>query len=224
MITNLFNSFDPSSIFNLKLNWIRSLQIICFIPLIYWNSPNRIKFFFNLIFNLINKEIYSILNNNFFKRINLIILTLFLTIIFNNFLGLLPYIFTSSSHLVFNLTYALPLWLTLIIFGWIKKTQHIFTHLIPLRTPFILMPFIVLIESISNIIRPITLSVRLTANITAGHLLIILLRQNGPSSSIIIIILIIITELILFTLESAISVIQAYVFSILRTLYISEIN
>jgi len=88
-------------------------------------------------------------------------------------------------------------------------------------TPFNLIIFIVLIESIRNVIRPLTLAVRLMANITAGHLLITLLRTqliffNNSMP------LIIFGQTILITLELAVSSIQAYVFTILLILYISE--
>lgn len=98
-----------------------------------------------------------------------------------------------------------------------------FAHLVPLGTPIILMPFIVLIESIRNIIRPITLSVRLAANLTAGHLLLILLGESIVNSRILIIIAVTAAQFALITLEAAVAVIQAYVFATLSTLYASEV-
>ena len=86
------------------------------------------------------------------------------------------------------------------------------------------MPFIVLIETIRNIIRPGTLAVRLTANIIAGHLLITLLRNNGCSIRSYFIIILVIIQILLLILESAVAVIQSYVIAILRTLYSSEVN
>jgi F-type H+-transporting ATPase subunit a len=99
-----------------------------------------------------------------------------------------------------------------------------FAHLVPQRTPGVLMPFIVIIESISNLIRPLTLSIRLSANIIAGHLLITLLGNQLASAGIERLPLLIFVQLILVTLEIAVSVIQAYVFSILITLYIREVR
>jgi len=97
-----------------------------------------------------------------------------------------------------------------------------FAHLVPLSTPNLLIPFIVLIETISNVIRPGTLTVRLSANIIAGHLLITLLgNQTSHASSITLIILIFI-QVMLLTLESAVALIQAYVFTVLSALYSSE--
>lgn len=98
-----------------------------------------------------------------------------------------------------------------------------FIHLIPQGTPSVLIPFIVLIETIRNIIRPGTLAIRLSANIIAGHLLLTLLGNTGNNLSTIFISLLIIVQLLLLTLESAVAVIQSYVFTILRTLYSREI-
>lgn len=86
------------------------------------------------------------------------------------------------------------------------------------------MPFIVLIETISNVIRPGTLAVRLTANIIAGHLLITLLGNTGPSIASYLLWLLIVTQILLLILESAVSIIQSYVFAVLSTLYSREVN
>jgi F-type H+-transporting ATPase subunit a len=98
-----------------------------------------------------------------------------------------------------------------------------FAHLVPQRTPSALIPFMVLIESIRNIIRPITLSVRLMANIVAGHLLITLLGNQTAVASNIILFRLIITQILLLTLERAVAIIQ-YVFAVLTTLYSREIT
>ncbi|VEN43254.1 unnamed protein product, partial [Callosobruchus maculatus] len=97
-------------------------------------------------------------------------------------------------------------------------------HLVPQGTPNLLIPFIVIIESISNIIRSGTLSIRLSANIIAGHLLITLLGRTGPFLSLFIINILIITQILLLVLETAVSIIQSYVFVVLGTLYSREVN
>jgi F-type H+-transporting ATPase subunit a len=86
------------------------------------------------------------------------------------------------------------------------------------------MPFIVCIETIRNIIRPGTLAVRLTANIIAGHLLLTLIGNTGSSLSMILVNLLIIRQIALLILESAVSIIQSYVFAVLSTLYSREVN
>jgi len=95
---------------------------------------------------------------------------------------------------------------------------------VPQSTPGALIPFIVLIESVRNIIRPLTLAVRLMANIVAGHLLITLLGNQTAASSNILLVSLLTTQTILLTLESAVAIIQSYVFTVLTTLYAREIT
>lgn len=225
MITNLFSVFDPSSsIFNLSLNWLRTFLGILIIPSIYWLIPSRYHIFWNNILLTLHKEFKTLLGPRGANGSTFIFVSLFSIILFNNFIGLFPYIFTRTSHLTLTLTLALPLWLCFILFGWINNTQHIFAHLVPQGTPAVLIPFIVCIETIRNVIRPGTLAVRLTANIIAGHLLLTLLGNTGPGISSILLSLLIITQIALLVLESAVAIIQSYVFAVLRTLYSREVN
>nr|WRQ18112.1 ATP synthase F0 subunit 6 [Tachinomorphus sp. 1 FYJ-2024a] len=222
MMTNLFSSFDPSTNFNLSLNWLSTILGVLFLPTMFWLIPSR----WNMSWILMNKilhEEFKILISNKYTGSTLIFISLFSLILFNNFLGLFPYIFTSSSHMLMTLSLALPLWLTYMIFGWLNNTTHMFAHLVPQGTPPILMPFMVCIETISNFIRPGTLAVRLAANMIAGHLLLTLLGNTGSSLNLILINFLIFTQILLITLESAVAIIQSYVFTILSTLYSSEV-
>ena len=82
----------------------------------------------------------------------------------------------------------------------------------------------VLIETVRNVIRPGTLAIRLAANIIAGHLLLTLLGNTGPSIGKALIPVLIVSQILLLVLESAVAVIQSYVFAALRTLYAREVN
>lgn len=221
MITNLFSIFDPSTSTYLSLNWITPLICLFIPPLLYWLTPSNIRLtWINIIITLKN-EINAILKNNLSKN-SFLMISLLLIIILTNFFRLTPYIFTNTTHLTIRLSLSLPLWLSFILFGWTKHTQNIFSHLVPQGTPPILIPFIVLIETTRNIIRPLTLAVRLTANIIAGHLLLTLLSSTGSSLNIFLLLIILLTQCLLLRLEIRVALIQAYVFSILRTLYCSE--
>nr|YP_009561685.1 ATP synthase F0 subunit 6 [Scopura longa]QAT19807.1 ATP synthase F0 subunit 6 [Scopura longa] len=225
MMTNLFSVFDPStSVMNFSLNWISTILGLTLIPFMYWFMPSRYNLIWNKILLILHHEFKTLLGPSGHKGSTFMFISLFSLIMFNNFLGLFPYIFTSSSHLTLTLTLALPLWLSFMIYGWINHTQHMFAHLVPQGTPAILMPFMVCIETISNIIRPGTLAVRLTANMIAGHLLLTLLGNTGPTLSYSLLSLLIIAQIALLTLESAVAIIQAYVFAVLSTLYSSEVN
>nr|AID21709.1 ATP synthase F0 subunit 6 [Hellula undalis] len=226
MMTNLFSIFDPSTnILNLPINWLSTFIGLMFIPYSFWLIPNRHYFFWNFILSKLHMEFKTLLGNNVKSNgSTFIFISMFSFVLFNNFLGLFPYIFTSTSHLTLTLSISLPLWLSFMFYGWINNTQHMFIHMIPQETPTILMPFMVLIETISNLIRPGTLAVRLTANMIAGHLLMTLLSGTGPNLSSYFIIILIVVQIMLLVLESAVAVIQSYVIAILSTLYSSEVN
>lgn len=223
MITNLFTVFDPSSsIIYLPINWLSTIIGLFLIPNLFWIIPSRWSLIWNNINFILYKEFKILLNLNK-KTFTLLFVRLFSIIVLNNFLGLIPYIFTRTRHLTITLRLALPIWIRFIIYGWFNNTQHIFTHLVPQGTPIPLIPFIVLIETVRNIIRPGTLAVRLAANIIAGHLLLRLLGNNRPTSTNFILVLLISLQILLLILEAAVAVIQSYVFSILRTLYAAEL-
>uniref|UniRef100_UPI00315DB3A4 ATP synthase F0 subunit 6 n=1 Tax=Tuerkayana rotundum TaxID=3018952 RepID=UPI00315DB3A4 len=223
-MTNLFSIFEPSSsIFNFSTNWISTILGLVFLPYLYWASPSRWSLLWSKMIQTLHKEFKALLQPSHIGS-TMLFVALFSLIMFNNFLGLLPYVFTSSSHMVMTLSLSLPLWLTLMLFGWIQHTKHMFAHLVPQGTPFALMPFMVLIETISNVIRPGTLAIRLAANMIAGHLLLTLLGSTGPSLSLSILFILIFAQILLLILESAVAIIQSYVFAVLSTLYTSEIN
>nr|YP_010582926.1 ATP synthase F0 subunit 6 [Parafagocyba longa]UGN61346.1 ATP synthase F0 subunit 6 [Parafagocyba longa] len=216
MMNNLFSVFDPCTGM-LSMNWLSTLIFLMMMPYKMWMTQNKISFMMKAITNTLNKEMSMLMK---YKGTNLIMISFFLLIMFNNLMGLMPYVFTSSAHLVFSLSMALPMWMALMMFGWINKTNSMFSHLVPNGTPGILMPFMVMIETISNIIRPGSLAVRLTANMIAGHLLMTLL---GSDKSMIVLISTLIIFISLMMFELAVAVIQSYVFMTLMTLYSSEI-
>nr|YP_009531184.1 ATP synthase F0 subunit 6 [Ornebius fuscicerci]AXY63941.1 ATP synthase F0 subunit 6 [Ornebius fuscicerci] len=226
MMTNLFSVFDPStSILNWSFNWLSTMLFLIFIPFSFWFIPSRPIFLWNSIISTLYNE-YKILLGPNSKGSTFIFIIIFSFIIMNNFMGLFPFIFTSTSHLTITLTLALPFWLTFMLYGWFNHTQHMFAHLVPQGTPTMLMPFMVCIETISNMIRPGTLAVRLTANMIAGHLLMTLLGNTGHliMNSPIMLQFLVITQLLLLMLESAVAMIQAYVFAVLASLYCSEVT
>nr|YP_009988364.1 ATP synthase F0 subunit 6 [Anapodisma miramae]QNM39663.1 ATP synthase F0 subunit 6 [Anapodisma miramae] len=224
MMTNLFSTFDPSTnLFNLSLNWTSTFLGLLLIPLLFWLTPSRMNIIWNKLNMNLHNEFKTLLGTNSFNGTTFIFISIFIMMMFNNFMGLFPYIFTSTSHMTLTFTIALPMWFSFMLFGWINHTNHMFKHLVPQGTPMLLMSFMVLIETISNMIRPGTLAVRMAANMIAGHLLLTLLGNTGPSMAMSMISFLIIGQMMLLMLESAVAMIQAYVFSILSTLYSSEV-
>nr|QGW56064.1 ATP synthase F0 subunit 6 [Boreogadus saida] len=142
-----------------------------------------------------------------------------------NMLGLMPYIFTPTTQLSLNLGLAVPLWLATVLIGMRNQPTHALGHFLPEGTPTALIPILIIIETISLFIRPLALGVRLTANLTAGHLLIHLissavfvLMPMMPAVAILTAVLL----LLLTMLEVAVAMIQAYVFILLLSLYLQE--
>lgn len=220
MITNLFSIFDPASSFNLSLNWFSSILFIFFWPENKWLLPNRFIYLYTLLLNYLFNQFTPTV-----KKINYVLilsLSYFILIIFNNTLGLIPYIFTASRHITFTLALSITLSTALRLYANIHNISNILIHLIPQGTPYILIPFIVLIETIRNSIQPWTLSIRLTANIIAGHLILLLINKAFITASYFIFPLLIPRYISLVILEIAVSIIQAYVFTVLVTLYITS--
>nr|NP_008424.1 ATP synthase F0 subunit 6 [Lycodon semicarinatus]O79551.1 RecName: Full=ATP synthase subunit a; AltName: Full=F-ATPase protein 6 [Lycodon semicarinatus]BAA33027.1 ATPase subunit 6 [Lycodon semicarinatus] len=154
-----------------------------------------------------------------------VLTSLLLMILLSNLLGLLPYTFTSTSQLSMNMAMAIPLWMATIITGMTKKPSITLAHMLPEGSPTPLIPFMIIIETISLLMRPLALGVRLTANITAGHLLMTMVSTTTLNFITSHITLSIMTYLLLFLLcilELAVACIQAYVFVLLIILYLQE--
>nr|YP_003345013.1 ATP synthase F0 subunit 6 [Moringua microchir]BAI53151.1 ATPase subunit 6 [Moringua microchir] len=142
-----------------------------------------------------------------------------------NLLGLLPYTFTPTTQLSLNMGFAMPLWLATVIIGMRNQPTLALGHLLPEGTPTPLIPILIVIETISLLIRPLALGVRLTANLTAGHLLIQLIATAAFVLLPIMPTIAILTTTVLFLLtllEVAVAMIQAYVFVLLLSLYLQE--
>lgn len=221
MITNLFSVFEPTSSLPGRWNWLSIGFGLALCPLIKLTLPSRYTSLFITLVSFLTKEIGLLLTNAPF--LPLLFTALFFLIRASNTLGLMPYIFTATSHLTLTLSLGLPLWCGYFLYGWVQSSVKILAHLVPRGTPRLLIPFIVLIESIRRLIRPLTLSVRLAANIIAGHLLLTLLRRIAHPLSPILGFSVVWRQTLLIMLEIAVAIIQAYVFVILSTLYSREV-
>nr|AIQ78462.1 ATPase subunit 6 [Anguilla japonica] len=151
--------------------------------------------------------------------------SLMLFLLTMNLLGLLPYTFTPTTQLSLNMGFAVPLWLATVIIGMRNQPTVALGHLLPEGTPVPLIPVLIIIETISLFIRPLALGVRLTANLTAGHLLIQLIATAVFVLMPMMPTVAILTAVVLFLLtllEVAVAMIQAYVFVLLLSLYLQE--
>nr|QOD97797.1 ATP synthase F0 subunit 6 [Syrrhaptes paradoxus] len=176
------------------------------------------------LFNLITKQLMIPLNKEGHKWA-LILTSLMFLLLTINLLGLLPYTFTPTTQLSMNMALAFPLWLATLLTGLRNQPSISLGHLLPEGTPTPLIPALIMIETTSLLIRPLALGVRLTANLTAGHLLIQLISTATTALLPIMPTISILTAsilLLLTILELAVAIIQAYVFVLLLSLYLQE--
>ena len=222
---SLFSIFEPHSFFSLPINWVVLGLTPFLLPVRTWCASSEAALGFKLLTSFIRAE-FKAISQSFRARANLIPgVTLFIVIFMTNFLGLLPYVSPISGHLPFAISLAVPLWLGHVLYGWVGQPVRILAHLVPTGSPGALIPFMVVIELVRSIIRPLTLSVRLVANIVAGHLLLTLLRSARNSEAPYLICISILASLIVLScLETAVATIQAYVFRVLSTLYLGEVD
>ena len=223
MNKNLFASFITPVILGLPL-----VTLIIIFPSLLFPISNRLvnNHLISLqqwILQLVPKQIIGI-HNTKGQTWALILMFLILFIGSTNLLGLLPHSFTPTTQLLINLGIAIPLWAGAVITGFRNKTKASLAHFLPQGTPTPLIPILVIIETISLFIQLIALAVQLTANITAGHLLIHLI--GGATLALISIsamALITFIILVLLTiLEFAVAIIQAYMFTLLVSLYLHD--
>nr|YP_009139045.1 ATP synthase F0 subunit 6 [Cacopsylla coccinea]AKE49760.1 ATP synthase F0 subunit 6 [Cacopsylla coccinea] len=224
MMMSLFSMFDPTAAFLIPLNWLLILIVLLFLPIPMWKFNSQSLMMFQILIKSLNKEFKALFSNTILiKGATLLPLALFMMIMINNITSNFPYTFCSSAHLVFSLALSIPIWTSIVLFYWSTLTKSMMAHLVPSGTPNILMPLMVLIELTSNFIRPMALAVRLTANLIAGHLLMALLGNTfNPSSYLWMMILLLQTLFLSF--ELMVGMIQSYVFSVLMTLYSSEMS
>lgn len=156
------------------------------------------------------------------KGLSSLVVSVFIIVILLNLVGLTPYAFSSTRHLITTLSLGLPIWLRLIISRFKFKPKASTAHFLPDGAPDWLNPFLVLIESTRVLVRPLTLSFRLAANITAGHIVLSLLGiylASAIFTSMFTIIPLLLISSFYIIFEVAICVIQAYIFCLLVSLY-----
>nr|QQW48042.1 ATP synthase F0 subunit 6 [Melogale moschata] len=224
MNENLFSSFITPTMMGIPI----VIAIIMF-PSIMFPSPNRLinnrlVSIQQWLVQLTSKQMLSI-HNQKGQTWALMLMSLIMFIGSTNLLGLLPHSFTPTTQLSLNLGMAIPLWAGTVVMGFRYKTKASLAHFLPQGTPLPLIPMLVIIETISLFIQPMALAVRLTANITAGHLLIHLIGGATLALMSISTITAMVTFVILVLLtilEFAVALIQAYVFTLLVSLYLHD--
>nr|QUJ18380.1 ATP synthase protein 6 [Amphiprion ocellaris] len=225
MTLSFFDQFMSPTLLGIPL-----IALALTLPWVLFPKPssrwlnNRVLTLQSWFINGFAQQIFQPINQGGHKWAALLT-SLMIFLITLNMLGLLPYTFTPTTQLSMNMAFAVPLWLATVIIGMRNQPTHALAHLLPEGTPTPLIPILIMIETISLFIRPLALGVRLTANLTAGHLLIQLIATAAlvllplmPTVAILTGALL----LMLTLLEVAVAMIQAYVFVLLLSLYMQE--
>jgi len=149
------------------------------------------------------------------------IFTLFVFLLFGNMLGLIPYSYTFTSQIIVTFAMAFAIFIGVTILGLVKHGLHFFTLFFPSGTPIALAPVLIPIEVISYFVRPVSLSVRLFANMMAGHTMmkvfggfVVALGIFGVAPMVLIV--------ALTGFEILVAVLQAYVFAMLTCMYLND--
>nr|YP_187594.1 ATP synthase F0 subunit 6 [Astropecten polyacanthus]BAD86702.1 ATPase subunit 6 [Astropecten polyacanthus] len=224
-LNSIFGQFSPDLVIFIPMTLVAlsiNLSWLFFSNESNW-LPTQVHFFTTLFFREVLKIIFQ-QNSQESAPWVLSFLSVFTLIFSINLLGLLPYAFTSTSHISLTYSIGIPLWMSVNILGFYLAFNSRLSHLVPQGTPPFLVPLMVIIETLSLFAQPIALGLRLAANLTAGHLLIYLLSTAiwVLSSSPTIAGITLIIFFLLFLLEIGVACIQAYVFTALVQFYLSQ--
>jgi F-type H+-transporting ATPase subunit a len=149
------------------------------------------------------------------------IFTLFMFILVGNLVGMIPFAYTFTSQIIVTFAMAATIFIGVTVIGLVRHGLHFFSLFVPSGTPLILAPLLIPIEVISYFVRPVSLSVRLFANMMAGHTMMkvfggftVLLGVLGVAPIILLV--------ALTGFEIMVAVLQAYVFTVLTCLYLND--
>ena len=217
---NVDLSFTNASLFML----ISALSICLFL---YFGSkqkkiiPGRLQLVAELFYNFIAKMISDTAGSKA-KPYFPFIFTLFMFVLLCNMIGMLPYSFTVTSHIIVTLVMALFIFVAVTIIGFIKHGLKYLSIFVPKGVPVVLLPLITIIEIISYLSRPVSLSVRLFANMMAGHTMLKVFGSFVISLGLLGGWLPLSFSVALTGLEILVAFLQAYVFAILTCIYLND--
>lgn len=202
-----------------------ALAVICAIALFVMGTrgraivPSRVQSVAELAYGFIYKMVEDICGHDGVKYFPKIF-TLFVFIIFTNYLGLLPMSFTPTSHIAVTAVLGFGVFFAVTILGFVKHGTHFLGLFWMTDAPLILRPIIAIIEVISYFVRPVSHSIRLAGNIMAGHAVIKVFAGFAAIAAISPVSVLAIVAI--YGLEVLVAFIQAYVFTILTCVYLKD--
>jgi len=183
--------------------------------------PTKIQFITEASYTFVAKMINDTAGSSA-KSFFPFIFTLFMFVLFANMVGMLPYSFTVTSHIIVTFVLAAMVFIGVTILGFIKHGFKYLEIFVPKGVPIILLPLIVIIEIISYLSRPVSLSVRLFANMMAGHTMLKVFGGFVISLGLLGGWLPLGFSVALTGLEILVAFLQAYVFAILTCIYLND--
>ncbi len=183
--------------------------------------PTRLQSVAESIYEVVDNMTHEVLHENA-RTYFPFVLTLFVFILFANVLGLIPYSFTVTSHIVITLALALVVFIGATIIGFIRNGFGYLKLFVPSGVPALLLPLVVLIEIVSYFIRPMSLSIRLFANMMAGHMMLKVMAGFVVMLGVTAGWLPLVAMVGLMGLELLVAALQAYVFALLTCMYLND--
>jgi F-type H+-transporting ATPase subunit a len=183
--------------------------------------PTRLQSVAESIYEVVDNMTHEVLHDNA-RTYFPFVLTLFVFILFANVLGLIPYSFTVTSHIIVTLALALIVFIGATIIGFIRNGFGYLKLFVPSGVPALLLPLVVLIEIVSYFIRPMSLSIRLFANMMAGHMMLKVMAGFVVMLGAMAGWLPLIAMVGLYGLELLVAALQAYVFALLTCMYLND--
>ncbi len=229
----------PIQLYNLNISFTNFslFLILIFLIVIFWfnlilHNHTLIPTYWKLIIENFYFLIVTMVRDNLGKRGEIylpFIFTLHLFLLFSNLIGMVPYSFTVTSHIIFTFSLALSIFIGINIIGLQTHGIYFFSLFLPRGVPLFIVPLLITIEFLSYIVKVFTLSIRLFANMTSGHTLLkiiagfswTMLKAGGLLAIFHVIPLGLLVALI--GLELAIALLQAYVFSLLSCIYLNDV-
>ncbi|AVP87338.1 F0F1 ATP synthase subunit A [Candidatus Phycorickettsia trachydisci] len=183
--------------------------------------PSKAQMFGELIYNAINQTLINSAGAKAQKYIPLIF-SLFIFILFCNILGLFPHSFAPTSHIAITFSLAIVVFLFITLAGIVKHGFKFFSLFLPAGIPLWLAPLMIIIELFSYLGKPISLSLRLAANMVAGHILLEVLAGFMVMLPLVLKVLPMPLIMILLVFEFGVAILQAYIFTILSCVYLND--
>jgi ATP synthase subunit 6 len=192
----------------------------------FYFMPTKVQFILENIYLFVLQLFKQQINNIMAIKYFPLVLFIFIFILCSNLIGLLPYGFTITGHIILTFQIAFSVFIGITIIGFYNNKLQFLNLFVPSGVPTILIPFLVIIEFVSYLIRPFSLSIRLFANMLAGHTLLNIISVftfNVFKNIVLLSILPILFILFIVVLEFSIAFVQAYIFSILVCIYLNDV-